>query len=386
MITTDAWVLHVGPDSDSSAPPRAELSREAYSFPALEDGEVLIEPLYGSWEANLEHALSRSPVDICRQRGENTIVPGNSGVVRVLRTTSANSTLAEGDLCLFLPFGARDRHGYAELVHAYDAPDTIGILARQTKIRAENLLPLPKDTPYSLQRWAAAERYFTAWDSWRIALTCWRAQMGDADPAEYLVFGWGGAVSLGVLELARRAGFRVAMTTSTDQRLALLKERGISPVDRRQFPDLNHTPAVAKDPERMRRYRESEKEFLRQVAELSDGAGVAVFVDNIGAPLQRATLKAMARQGVLATVGWKHGMKMYNLRAIECINRHIHVNTHMWRHGDSPEIRDYQESTGWIPEIEPEAVYDFDDIPKLAEDYAQGRVDTYFPVYAVNPE
>jgi hypothetical protein len=51
--------------------------------------------------------------------------------------------------------------------------------------------------------------------------------------------------------------------------------------------------------------------------ELSDGLGAAIFIDNIGAPLYRTTLKALARQNVLATVGWKHGRRTSTLRASE---------------------------------------------------------------------
>jgi hypothetical protein len=88
---------------------------------------------------------------------------------------------------------------------------------------------------------------------------------------------------------------------------------------------------------------------------------------------------------VLTTVGWKQGMKTHDLRAIECIQRHLHVNTHVWRYGDSRLIRDYQEDTGWLPVIDPDAIYDFDEIPQLADDYAAGKIDSYFPIFRVNP-
>ena len=71
--------------------------------------------------------------------------------------------------------------------------------------------------------------------------------------------------------------------------------------------------------------------------------------------------------------------------AAECIKRHLHVHTHVWRLPDSAEIRDHQERTGWIPEIDPAAVYPFDEVPRLAADYASGRLRTYFPLYQVNP-
>lgn len=398
VITTDAWVIHpadshvnnannannAGNAANGEGAPRATLLRETFSFSDLEPDEVLVEPLYGSWEANLEHALARQPIDLCKVRGEDSIIIGNLGVVRVLRTGTRAGRVREGDICLVIPIDKRDRYGYPILVYAYDAPGTIGLLAKQTKLREDLLLPLPSHSTYPLTRWAAYARYFTAWDNWRVAHAAWKIQMDDSDPSEHLVFAWGGGVSFAELRLAQRSGFRVAMAASTDQRLASILANDIIPVDRREFPDLNFTEDIASDPVSVQRYRLSEKKFLAIIEELSGGAGVAIFIDNIGLPLYKATTKALGRQGVLATVGWKHGMRIYQLRASECINRHIHVNTHVWRYSDSRQIRDYQETTEWLPDIDEDAIYDFDEIPALAHDYAAQKIDSYFPLFKVN--
>ncbi|WLW50158.1 zinc-binding dehydrogenase [Streptomyces sp. YU58] len=385
MIHTDAWVLHAGPKgADLQGRPAGRLHRETFSFTEPGEDEVLVEPLYGSWEANIEHALSRSPIDVCHLRHEEKAVMGNLGVVRVL-DPGVSRLLREDDICMVMPFARRDRYGYAELIYAYDAPGTVGLLAQRTKIAADLLLPVPENTRYSLGQWAAYARYFTAWDNWRVAHGCWSTQMGDQDPGEHLVFGWGGGVVLAELELAKRAGFGVAMTAGSDRRIAELERLGITAVDRRRFPHLAHDPErPSPDPQDVARYRDSENEFLSAVEHLSGGTGVAIFIDNIGAPLYKATIKSMARQGVVTTVGWKHGMRTFHLRASECINRHLHVNTHVWRYGDSAAIRDYQESTDWMPSIDPAGVYEFDEVDRLAKDYASGAIDSYFPLYRVN--
>jgi hypothetical protein len=264
MLMTDAWVLHAGPDDGGSTPQPAggALVRENFPLGEPADDEALVEPLYGCWEANLDHALTRSPIDVCRARGEESVVVGNLGVVRVLRAgspTAGAPALREGQACMVMPFGRIDPHGYAELVYGYDTPGTIGILAKRTKIRADLLLPVPEGSAHSLQQWAAYARYFTAWDNWRTALRCWRAQLPDQDPSEHLVFGWGGGVAFAELLLARRDGFRVAMTASSDERLAMLDKYGITGVDRRLFPDLALPGAAGRDAEpgaeAMARYR-----------------------------------------------------------------------------------------------------------------------------------
>lgn len=389
IYSVDAWVLRSGSlagriDGDRGS----ALRRDLFSFGPLEEDEALVEPILGSWEANIDHALARSPIDVCSTRGEDAIVLGNLGVVRVLKVNagSREPALSEGDLCLLLPFGAYDRYGYAELVHGYDAPHTIGLLAKRSKMSTQMLLPIPRDTRYSLAQWATYGRYFTAWDNWHKASACWRTQVPGDDPASHLVFGWGGGVTLAELTLAKRAGFRVAMTAGSDERVSLLRENGIVPVDRRRFPDLTlPSRQTGADRERQARHQASMAEFLSVIDRLSDGRGVAIFVDNIGEPLYRATVKALAREGVIATCGWKAGMRISHLRGAECINRHIHVNTHVWRLPDSPAIRDFQESAGWIAPEGSTVRYDFDQVPQLASDYANGRIASYFPLYLVNP-
>lgn len=347
----------------------------------------MVEPILGSWEANLDHALTRSPIDVCSSRGEDSVVLGNLGVVRVLKVHAGNEDpgVREGDLCLLLPFGKLDRFGYAELAYAYDAPGTIGLLAKRSKMDCRLLLPIPDGTPYSLSQWATYGRYFTAWDNWQKAYGCWRTQVPDDDPANHLVFGWGGGVTFAELLLARRAGFRVAMTAGSDERLSFLRDNGITAVDRRLFPDLAMPGRRERaDRDRDRRRRESARAFQELVAELSDGAGASIFVDNIGEPLYDVTLTALARQGIVTTCGWKAGMRLSHLRGAECISRHIHVNTHVWRLQDSPGIRDFQETSGWIAPIGSDVVYDFDRVPDLADDYATGKIGSYFPLYRVN--
>jgi NADPH:quinone reductase-like Zn-dependent oxidoreductase len=383
-------VLHAGPpDMDPENPEPGELSREEFTFPDIAGNEALVEPLYGSWEANMSHALDRSPVDVCRQRGEDRIVIGNFAAVRVIRTGRDVTRVKEGDLCLLQAFARTDALGYVRLVHAYDAPGTIGVLAKRTKIGEHLLLPMRGDSRFSVRQWAAGYgRYWTAWDNWKVAYACWRSQVRYPPqdlPVQPLVFGWGGGVTLAELELAKRDGFAVAMASGNPRRLAEFEAKGIIPVDRGLFPDLDHDEErLAADAGFRRRYRASERAFLRIIAELSKGQGAAVIIDNIGRPVYRASLRALGRQGVLTTVGWKHGMRLETARATECIKRHIHVHTHACCFHDMEEIRDFQERTGWIPDLGDQRVYRFDDIPQLARDYAAGRLDTYFPLFQVN--
>ncbi len=387
MIKTEAWTLHAGPeDMDPREPIHADLILEDIEIPEPGDDDVLVAPLYGCWEANMTHAIERAPVDVARQRGEEKIVLGNAAVVRVLDTGKNVKSVASGDFAFLVPL-VTDQFGYPQLIHGYDAPGSVGMLSKKVVLPKERVEPLPKDTAYTLPQWATYARYWTAWSNWKVAYHCWRSQMDDRDLRVPYVWGWGGGVSIAQMVLARnQVGAKCAMVASTDDRLKLIEDNGIEPIDRRQFPDLYmDTHRYKNDRAYAARYVESEKQFMAFVRDHTDGHGVSVFIDNIGAPVHRATLRALGRQGVICTAGWKEGMQLMHYRAIECIKRHIHVHTHAIRRQDVTPCVAYQEEMGWLPVIDA-PVTKFEDIPKLAQDYEDGKVESYFPIYAINEE
>ena len=77
-------------------------------------------------------------------------------------------------------------------------------------------------------------------------------------------------------------------------------------------------------------------------------------------------------------------MKLSILRAMECIGQRVHVNTHYARFEDAVAAMKFADESGWMPSIEEEP-YRWEDIHQLANDYANGKPHTYFPLYQVNP-
>ncbi|MEJ1962672.1 MAG: zinc-binding alcohol dehydrogenase family protein [Gammaproteobacteria bacterium] len=383
MITTEAWVLAEGPLRDPSP---GTLRLEEVSFPDPSDEEVLVEPIYGCWETNMSHAMRRKPVDICRLRREKKIVLGNSGAFRVTRVGRAVTAVKEGDRACVVPVGQLDSYGYIERVFAYDAPHTIGMLARQTKLHQTQIWRIPDDTKYTLAQWAAfSVRYATAWDNWKVAYGCFRTQLSEQECPAPFVCGWGGGVSLAELSLALRFGCRAAMIASTDERLALIRSLGITPIDRRPFMDLDFNAArYASDHEYKVRYLNAERKLLAAIKDLTQGQGVNIFIDNIGTPVLRATLSALSRQGVITTTGWDQGDTIGFSRISECINRHVHVNTHGCRFSEGKVAPSFGEAEGWMPPDQT-AFYSWAQVPDLASDFVDGKISSYFPVYEVNP-
>jgi len=385
-MKTLAWVLH-DQNNDNN---EAILKKETISIESLTENEVLIEPLYGGWEANMTHALERNPVNVCRKRRESKVVLGNAGIVRVLRTGYKVSNLKEGDICVFFGISSDNflnRLGYLDTYFAfgYDQPGTIGLLAKQTKVNKENLILIPQNSKLLLHQWPILSiRFATAWSNWKATFPCWRAQVTKEEyPAPY-VFGWGGGTTLGGLLLAKEEGFKVAMVASNNDRLEFIKKLGIIPVDRRRFPNLNYDEKkYESNREYRKKYLESLRIFRNIVNDITEAEGVSIFIDNIGVPVYSATIRVLARPGVITTSGWKQGMDIKVNRALECHFRHIHVFTHGYRLFEANECMKFATENSWIPQ-DNSPIYDWEDIPQLAHDFSLGKIDSYFPTYQVN--
>lgn len=362
--TTPAWVLRRGDAAGEIGP----LRLETVELPALGPHEVLVEPLYGSWEGNMDHAVRRSPIDVCELRGEDRVVLGNAGVVRVLEIGSAITSIAADECGIVFCNGVADTYGYPITIFGYDTPGSIGVLASRTILHETQIIPIPSSSPLSLEQWAAFSlRYITAWANWRVAWGCFRVQMPDVDPENVHVWAWGGGVSLAELGLARAAGCQVAMMASRPERLADLKALGIDAIDRSTF-----------------RADHLEEDFLATVRERTGGQGVSILIDNIGAH-PTANFRALARQGVIATSGWKNRTVFPVSRAAECQSRHLHIFTHYARYDEGRAAVEYAVESGWGPPA-PSQIYDWAEIPRLASDYAAGRIASYFPIFRVNAQ
>jgi NADPH:quinone reductase-like Zn-dependent oxidoreductase len=267
----------------------------------------------------------------------------------------------------------------------YDAPGTMGVLSKTSKMPGHSVIPIPKNTKYSLEQWAAFSlRYVTAWANWKVALSCWKSQMSAADVSQEWVLAWGGGVSLAQSILAKNEGFNVIMVSSGDERLEQIRNHGIKAIDRRELTDLQYDPVkYNSEKEYKRRYMQAERLFAEKVHEATSGKDISILIDYIGLPVYRASLKVLARQGVITTAGWKEGMVLTNYRAIECITRHIHVHTHYANYQEGKEAVAYAEKNGWLPDILPSEIYHFTDIPRLKEDY-DNNILSYFPIFRIN--
>lgn len=385
-LKTDAWVLY----AKGSGGDDASLFRKGVvTIEPLEGNEVLIEPIFGHWEGNMSHGLNRSPMDVCKKRRESQVVLGNSGVARVLKTGSKVTKVKEGQICVFLPNSGCNRLGYLDSAFAFgfDERGTVGMLAKQTKVTENHLVPVPENSDVPLHQWPIISvRYGTAWSNWKVSAKCYWAQVSQEDYPSPYVFGWGGGVALGELLLAKNEGFKTAMMASTDERLQVIKDMGITPVDRREFIDLKYDPGKFEtDRDFRKKYFAALNTFRKIVDEITRGEGVSIFIENIGLPVYPASLRVLSRPGVISSSGWKHGMGLEVNRALECHQRHIHVFTHALHSSEGAESVSFYDKNRWWAPRDNFPIYEWEDMPQLVDDYSNGRINSYFPVYRVNP-
>lgn len=378
-----AWVLST---DDLSGGRQPSLVQEEIELSDLEENEILAAPIYGSWEGNMSHAIRSDPLDICKHRREKKVVIGNSAVVRVIDTGKLVRSVAAGQYAVVFPCGVEDRWGYMKEALGYDAAGMHGMLSTLVKLRPRQLIPIPKNSKYSLPQWAAfSVRYITAWSNWELAYGVFRLQLSQQESPAPHVWGWGGGTTFAEIDLARRCGCQAVMLSGNDRNLVTISQRGIRAIDRRLFRELSFDQEqYRKNSDYRAKYDEAEQLFLKEVHRSTEGEMVQIFLDYIGGPLYRATTKALARESVVATAGWKAGMAVTHLRAKECIGRHQHVHTHYARYSQGEQAVQFAEQSGWLPPS-PERIYDFNQIPELATNYLEGKTG-YFPCYAVNQE
>jgi NADPH:quinone reductase-like Zn-dependent oxidoreductase len=151
-----------------------------------------------------------------------------------------------------------------------------GGLAEFVKVRAANLLPLPPHISYE----DAASFILTNMTAWRMVVT-----QGDVRPGQdVLILGVGGGVSSTAVQIAKLAGARVIVTSSSDEKLERAKGLGAD-------VGINY----AKD------------DWAKKVHEITNRRGVDLVVENVGAATWKQSLRAVRNGGRVVTCGATSG-------------------------------------------------------------------------------
>jgi NADPH:quinone reductase-like Zn-dependent oxidoreductase len=147
-----------------------------------------------------------------------------------------------------------------------------GTAAEFVRVPAVNVLPIPDDFPFE-QAAAAPLVFLTAW---RALMSRARVRAGE----DVLILGAGGGASTAAIQIAKKAGARVLVTSSSDAKLQKAKDLGADVL-------INY----------------STQEWDREVYKLTNKRGVDVVFESVGAVVWLKAIRALRRGGRLVTIG-----------------------------------------------------------------------------------
>jgi NADPH:quinone reductase-like Zn-dependent oxidoreductase len=147
-----------------------------------------------------------------------------------------------------------------------------GTYAQYIKVSPENCFTIPSYMPFDEA--AAFPLVFVT--LWRMLVTNARLQPGES----LLIIGIGGGVASGGLQVAKRIGARVIVTSGSDEKLERAKALGAE-------HGINHR----------------QTNFAEEVRRLTDNRGVDVVLDSVAGEAWQKSLHSLARGGRLVTCG-----------------------------------------------------------------------------------
>ncbi|HET7431154.1 MAG TPA: NAD(P)H-quinone oxidoreductase [Nocardioides sp.] len=222
--------------------------------PEVGDGEVLLDVA----------ATAVNRADLLQRQGHYPPPPGASDILG-LECSGTVASLGAGveglevgqEVCALLAGG-----GYATRV----------------AVPAGQVMPLPEGVDVTTAA-ALPEVAATVWSN---VMMVAGLRSGDT----FLVHGGAGGIGTFAIQLARTVGARVLATAGSPEKLDLCRSLGAD---------------VAID------YRE--QDFVEVVAEVTDGRGVDVILDNMGASYLARNVSALAVEGRLVVIGLQGGTK-----------------------------------------------------------------------------
>jgi NADPH:quinone reductase-like Zn-dependent oxidoreductase len=229
-------------------------------------------------------AAALNHLDIWTRRGLPTLdlemphIPGSDGAGVVAEVGPDVTRFSEGDR-VALSAGVGDlRRDDPTLDPGYHiiGEHVPGIHAEYAAIPEDNLVPVPESVDWTV-----------AGSSCLVFQTAWRMLIDRADleaGEDVLVLGASGGVGHAALQIADYAGATVYATGSTNEKLEYAREHGADRV-------CNY----------------EEEDFASWVRSETDGRGVDVVVEHVGAPTWRDSIKSLAKGGRLVTCGGTAG-------------------------------------------------------------------------------
>jgi NADPH:quinone reductase-like Zn-dependent oxidoreductase len=251
-------------------------------------------------------AAAINHIDIWNRLGTTGIafemphILGAHGAGRVCEIGKRVANVQTGDaVCLYPPSGCgrcefclTDRDFMC--VHLRVLGERLeGTYAQYVKLPAENCFPIPAGL--SFEEAAAFPLVFIT--LWRMLITNAQLKPGET----LLIIGIGGGVASAALQVAKKIGAHVIVTSGSDEKL-------------KRAENLGADHGIA----------HRENDFARAASELTEGRGVDVVLDCVGGEVWQKSLAALSRGGRLVTCGaTAGGQPIDDLEAI--FSKHLKI-------------------------------------------------------------
>lgn len=191
---------------------------------------------------------------------------GQTVIIDPGRSCGVCEYCVQGEESLCATYGIIGEHyrgGYADLI----------------SVDAQNAIPVPEYSELDFNQAAAAPLTFMT--AWRMLLSKARVKPGD----DVLIIGIGGAVAIASLQIAKLAGARVLVTSSSKEKLKKALDLGAD-------IGINHR---------------TNPEFHKEVWNLTNRRGVDIVVDSVGEATWEKSLRSLTKGGRLVTCGATSG-------------------------------------------------------------------------------
>jgi NADPH:quinone reductase-like Zn-dependent oxidoreductase len=200
-------------------------------------------------------------------------VGANVGELRVGQRVTINPGLSCGH-CEFCRAGEESLCVEFKILGEHLA----GTAAEFVRVPARNALPIPDDYPFE-QAAAAPLVFLTAW---RALISRARLRAGE----DVLILGAGAGTSTAAIQIAKKAGARVFVTSSSDDKLRRAQEIGADEL-------INYKT----------------QEWDREVFARTNKRGVDVVFESVGAETWLKSIRALKRGGRMVVIGATTGAR-----------------------------------------------------------------------------
>ncbi len=256
------------------------LQYQEIAIPPLDIDEILVK--VKSCAVNYLDIHARRDRPEIKQKLEDTNAPhilGSDIAGEIVDISGSHPELTNGQRVLLapcIPCGVCSDciSGYENLCDTQQLLgfQTDGGYAEYVKAPAKNAIPIADTLSYP-EASALPIAYLTAW---HMLIT--RARLGAGE--DVLILGAGGSVGSAGLQIAKLVGARIFATASTDEKLERAKEFGADVT-------INY----------------AEVDFSEVILEKTNGRGVDVVLEHVGAATWDKSIKSLAKNGRLVSCG-----------------------------------------------------------------------------------